>query len=276
MMPKLTTLTTALALLSASQVAANNDNAVIWALNEAPPFHMAAGPERGQGFCEKLVAAAIRVTPEFVHDVQYVPNLRGEMLWQNKQNLCFPCMIHRHPPQSSVIYSAITHHYSPHGLITRPELADRLIQQFGNPIDLAALSQTDQYRFVQHAGRGYGSLQATVVKFILSSLKTSVLTGDHGAASIFAMIASGRVDYTIDYPFVMDYFAAQSDQSYRFIPILQNYQEVVAGAMACTDNAWGRNVIERLDARMSSMRDDQDFVEALERWLPNRPRSEQE
>ncbi len=276
MISRLFGITAALMLFAANQAAANNDSKVIWALNEAPPFHMAAGLERGQGFCEKLVAAAITATPEFAHDIQYVPNLRVEMLWQNNQNLCFPCMIRRDPAQASVIYSKITHHYPPHGLITRPQLADQLIEKFGNPIDLVALGQTAEYRFVQHAGRGFGSLQPLVDRFILSRLNTNVLTGDHGSASMFAMIASERVDYTIDYPFVMDYFAAQSGQSFRFIPILQNHHEVLAGAMACTDNPWGRKVISQLDSHIGDIRADQAFVAALERWLPDRPRIEQE
>lgn len=271
MISRLLRISAALALATVHHAAASNNNTVIWALNEAPPFHMAAGPERGQGFCEELVAAAIRATPEFQHDVHYVPNLRVEMLWQNNQNLCFPCMIHRDPPQSAVVYSKITHNYPPHGIITRPGLAQEMIAKFGNPIDLQALSQADQYRFVQPAGRGYGELQPIVVDHILSSLKTTVLTGDHGNASMFAMIDSERVDYTIDYPFVMDYFAGQSQRPFQFIPIAQNHQQVLAGAMACTDNPWGREIIGALDQRIDKIRNDQAFVDTLDRWLPNRP-----
>lgn len=276
MISRLLRMTAALALFSVNQVAANNDNTVIWALNEAPPFYMAAGPERGQGFCEKLVDAAIRATPEFIHDVQYVPNLRVEMLWQNNQNLCFPCMIYRDPPQSSVVYSQITHHYPPHGIITRPELAKVMIAKFGNPIDLEALSKSAQYRFVQPAGRGYGDLQPLVVEYILSSLSTTVLTGDHGNASMFAMIESERVDYTIDYPFVMDYFAERSQSRFEFIPILQNHQQILAGAMACTDNPWGREIITAIDQRIETIRRDPNFVDSLDRWLPKRPSLDQQ
>ena len=258
-------------LLSSTQLPRQHDQTVVWALNEAPPFHMAAGPERGQGFCEELVAAAIRATPEFTHELNYVPNLRLEMLWQNNHNLCFPCMIHRDPPQASVIYSAITHRYPPHGLITRAATADKLIAEFGNPIDLLALSQSDRYRFVQPAGRGYGVLQDIVDAFILSSLKTTVLTGDHGTASMFTMIATERVDYTIDYPFVMNYFVNDDSAALRFIPILQNHQQPLDNAMACTDNPWGRTVIGRLNEQMEQVRHDPAFVESLDRWVPERP-----
>lgn len=276
MIATLAWVTSTLLLLSSTQLPPESDKTVVWALNEAPPFHMAAGPERGQGFCEKLVAAAIRATPELTHEVNYVPNLRVEMLWQNNHNLCFPCMIHRDPPQASVIYSDITHQYPPHGLITRAAIANQLIAEFGNPIDLLALSQSDRYRFVQPAGRGYGVLQQMVDSYLLSSLKTTVLTGDHGTASMFAMIASERVDFTIDYPFVMDYFVKDNPTAFEFVPILQNYQQQLSNAMACTDNPWGYQVIDRLNTQMERIRTDAAFVEALDRWLPQRPQLNQQ
>lgn len=270
----LNTLTTVITLAFAniSQVSQAETKTVLWALNEAPPFHMAAGPERGQGFCEKLVAAAIRATPELTHEVQYLPNLRVEMLWQNNQNLCFPCMIHSKQPQSEIIHSKITHNYPPHGIITRSTTAASMIAEFGNPLNLAALSAAAKYRFVQPAGRGYGILQPLVTEHILSDLNTTVLTGDHGTASMFAMIAGGRVDYTIDYPFVMDYFAAAHQGEFQFVPIEQNYQQQLAGAMACTDNPWGRQVIGLLNQRIDEIRYDPEFIHALDRWLPTRPK----
>src|SRR5690554_6273611 len=106
---------------------------IVWAANVSPPFHIVDGPLAQQGVCDAFLGAMIAALPEVEHRINYLPQMRIGMLWEQEQNICFPCMIHRSQDQRLIAYSEPTHAYPSHGIITRPGLVHELTEKYGNP-----------------------------------------------------------------------------------------------------------------------------------------------
>lgn len=245
-----------------------SENQIIWSANVAPPFHIVEGEQAHQGVCDVLIDAFERSIPNTEHKVEYLPQARIGRLWQNEQNLCFPCMIHRaENNQELIVYSNPTHDYPSHGIITRPELVSQLTQKYGNPIDLERMLADRKYRFVQPIGRMYGQLQGLLERYLLDTELHIDLASDNANTAMLSMILSNRIDFTIDYPMINKYYQQTEGRSLAFLPIAQLAGERIKGAVACTRNDWGLDAIERINSAIPSVQQDPGFQQSLKQWL---------
>jgi len=96
-----------------------------------------------------------------------------------------------------------------------------------------------------------------------------------------AMVAAGRIDYTLDYKMLMTYFQRTEDQTNPdfeplvFIPIKENKDAVIIGAVGCSNNQWGQHAISNMNRVIEQVRSDSDFRQSLDLWLgADRPRPE--
>ncbi|CUA84684.1 hypothetical protein [Pseudidiomarina woesei] len=244
------------------------DDYILWSANVAPPFHIIDGELAHQGVCDVLVDSFKRVMPNTQHQVEYLPQARIGMLWENEQNLCYPCMIHRPAnDQQLIIYSEPTHDYPSHGIITRPALADTLTKKYGNPVDLELMLADRSYRFVQPIGRMYGQLQSLLEQYVLDTSLHLDLTSDNANTAMLSMILRERIDFTIDYPMIKAYYEQTEGGNLAFLPIAQLAGERIKGAVACTRNDWGSEVIQRINSAIPQVQQDPAFQQTLKQWL---------
>lgn len=240
---------------------------IVWAANIAPPFHIVTGPYAKQGLCDALVDAFIEAMPNTKHKIEYLPQLRIGMLWEQEKNICFPCMIHRANEQRLIAFSDPTHNYPTHGIITRPSLVSELTEKYGNPIDLERLLQDRMYRFGQPVGRLYGKLQPLLEEHIIGTTQHIDVSGDTANTSMMSMILSKRLDFTIDYPMVERFYEETEGRSLAFIPISQLANDVIVGAVACTKNAWGDETVRRINEVIPEVQNNPHFNQAQGLWL---------
>jgi len=105
-------------LLSSNSLASTTQPLLNWATNTAPPFHIVGGAFDQQGICDALVHSIQRHLPQVRHQVFLMPQTRIHQALNNKEPLCFPCMIHRNTPTDTAVFSQPTHWYRPQGVIT--------------------------------------------------------------------------------------------------------------------------------------------------------------
>lgn len=257
-------------LLTTPGYATANDiqRSIYWSLNTAPPFHITNEPYRNQGICDSLMQAVENALPDYTTERQLMPQTRIGVRFRRNENQCFPCMIHQpNNDNAAAWFSNPTHTYTPHGIITRPETAARLREEFGNPVSLSKLLQSNEFRFGQPASRRYGELQTVLDSYENDDSYRVIRTGEHATTAILEMILADRIQYTIDYEALLNYHQRTASGQLEFVNIKENMGQQVVGAIGCTNNPWGRHLIEQINQNMSIIQQDANFQQSLNLWL---------
>jgi len=254
-------------LFSSSSFADNED--IVWGVNSSPPFHIFNGKYEQQGFCDALVSSFQRQLPELSHRVRKLPSRRITMLMKKNKNLCFPCLIKGASYNSEFNYTATTHQYQPHGIITRSDIAAVIIRKYGQPVNFSSLVTDSNLRFAQPAERRYGSLQPLLEEHLIDSDNFSFISGDNAHINLLTMIVNARIDYTIDYEMIITYYNEIdfNNNELVFLPIKEYEGEVIEGAVGCSNNEWGREAVEQLNSVIGQLKSDPDFQQSLDQWL---------
>ncbi|KFZ28848.1 hypothetical protein IDAT_06505 [Pseudidiomarina atlantica] len=240
---------------------------IVWGINNSPPFHIVDGYFAKQGVCDAMIAAFQRALPEAKHEIVNYPQARIGALLSQGQNVCYPCLI-RHGVETDLIeYSATVFEYPPHGIITRKELAEEWRTKFGDPVDLVELLKTRKYRFGQPVTRLYGNLQPYIERFLHKTSRYSEISGRDAHANLLAMISAGRLDFTIDYPMLLNYHNQVLPIDLVFLPIQQNQGETVEGAVGCPTTTWGKRAIDMINSAIPAVVADEQFNTTKDRWL---------
>lgn len=269
-----------LLLCASTWAIADQHDDIIWGINVSPPFHIWHGEYEKAGFCDTLVDTFERELPALSQSKRKLPSRRITMLMRKNQHLCFPCLIKGSDYNKDFIFSDATHVYPPHGVITTASNAQRFIKTFGEPLSFTALAQSD-YRFAQPIERRYGELQPIIEDYLIPSEHFQEVSGEGAHMNLMAMVAAGRIDYTLDYKMLMTYFQRTEDQTNPdferlvFIPIKENRDAVIIGAVGCSNNQWGQHAISNMNRVIEQVRSDSDFRQSLDLWLgADRPRPE--
>lgn len=240
-----------------------------WAVNTAPPFHIAGGPFAQQGLCDQLLLSIQTQLADLSHQKLLMPQTRIHQALNNKEALCFPCMIHRAKPTKTAVFSQPTHWYRPQGVITRQALATHLTEQFGSPIRLAQLLASKTFKLGLAAGRRYGDIEPLLEPYRKSEW---IRSGDDGSVALLKMIQSGRLDFTLDYDIVLTYFSKTEQEQAKglvYVPVME-LSRPIAGAVGCSNSDWGKQQIERINSVLPEVQRDPAFRRSLELWFDGR------
>lgn len=240
---------------------------IIWGVNNAPPFHIVDGYYAKQGICDAMIDAFKRALPEVEQRIEYYPQSRIAAQIRQREDLCFPCMIRNYRSADTIIYSNTVHEYPAHGIITRPELAEEFIEQFGNPVDFVELLKTRKYRFAQPIGRRYGHLESYIERFLRKTEHYSEISGKDANANMLAMVNAERVDFVIDYPMLLNYHNRVLPINLVFVPLVQSQNLTVEGAVGCPPTAWGKRAIDLINQAIPAVQEDLEFRVIKDRWL---------
>ncbi|MDN7136326.1 hypothetical protein [Pseudidiomarina terrestris] len=249
-----------------------SDADIIWGVNSAPPFHVVEGYFAKQGVCDAMVEAFQRALPDTDQRISRYPAGRIAALIRQGGDICYPCVIRLEQDTDVAYFSDTILEYPAHGIITRPELAQTFTERFGNPVDFVELLKTGDYRFGQPLGRRYGTLQPYIERFLHNTSRFSEISGADANANMLAMVNASRIDFVVDYPMLLNYHNQILPIELVFLPIKENYGEIVEGAVGCPATPWGKRAIELINSAIPEVIQDPKFVRAKDRWLlPQNP-----
>ncbi|MGX5914715.1 ABC transporter substrate-binding protein [Aliidiomarina sp. Khilg15.8] len=259
------------AALSISQaIARPGAEHITWVLNTAPPFHIVGGNYQGEGFCDALMDAVDEAMPQYNSSQLVMPQTRIGLQFERNQNQCFPCMIHRTNSDGAThVFTEPTHLYRPHGIITTAQNATRMKILFGDPVRLSSLLQRNDFTLGHPAGRAFGALQPILDAHEGDDSYRLLRTGEYATTAILQMIKSGRIDYTIDYASLHEYNNRTSNGDLVFVEIAETQNQYVYGAIGCTNNSWGQQVVRDINAAMADIHQNASFIQSLRLWFPN-------
>ncbi|GGO64607.1 hypothetical protein [Bowmanella pacifica] len=238
----------------------------IWAVNDAPPFHILQGKYQGQGFCDVLTQQ-LQDSLSGHHEVMYLPPARIAKLREQGAPLCFPCMIKRADTLDTT-YSHATLYYEPHQLFTSPDAAAQLQAKHGRPISLTTLLQDPEFSFVRPLGRQYGEhLQPLLNNYADKDKRHIQLAGEAPTMTMLRLVTAKKLDYSLDYPVIGRYFELTTRLPLAYLPIAENRHSAIIGAVGCSNSEWGEKAIGRINEALPSVLRSAAYLHNLEFWF---------
>ncbi len=239
-----------------------------WGINPEAPFYILDGPDQGTGFCDVLIERLQVYLPDVRHQTVAEPQSRIRQRIDAKEPLCYACALYL--PQGAEsngrLFSKPTHYYRPHGIITRPELAQTIRRRFGEPVDLTRLLNSE-LRFGFPSQRRYGRLQAELdAHRIHSQYHVSFNTGKDASMLHLQMLSRQQLDVTIDYISSLRYYTRHSREQLVFMPI-KGFEDWLPGAVSCPDSNWGQLAVLRVNAVIDKIREDKALRQNLLFWF---------
>lgn len=250
------------ALIAVSFSSAQADS-VVWTTTDAPPFHILSGKYAGQGVCDVLIKDITERLPQFEHELLQLPQARMDKMLRSGEPLCFPCLI-RKSSEDEFIYSDAINIRQPHRLILNPSSYQAIKAQYGEPVSLTRLLADEHFRFGYPLGRKYGSLQPLIDEHGVAGYNKLSLPVEK---SVPELVSMERLDYSIDYEMVANYYRRVKGKTLYLLKIEENYGQEITGAVGCTNSDWGQRAITAINRVLPEVLESSAYRQSLHFWF---------
>ncbi|TMO77541.1 ABC transporter substrate-binding protein [Pseudoalteromonas sp. S3785] len=223
---------------------------IVWLQSYTPPFHIDKDSHAPQGgICDNLTEQLIQTIDDVKHTRLIVPQERINKHLNEGDNVCFPCVIHKKTANDALQFSTPTTVYPPFSVLTTQKLAAEIQAQHGNPIKLIHLLSDEQYVYGQAAARKFTTKINKIIENTTVYRKASLSwSSENESQAVIARLSRGFIDYTIDYPFLGDYFVNHSRfKNIVSVPIEEDSRKFVLGAIGCAVRAPNNFATKALD-----------------------------
>jgi uncharacterized protein (TIGR02285 family) len=240
-------------------------DSLIWAVANFPPFQVIEGPYKGSGSFDGELQTLIASMPEFEHQIVPMSFARRREEFRSGTNLCTPG-IFRAPAEAlklAISIPALTH------LDNRVIFLKDKAAKFGteDTIDLDSLFGRQAVVGGMVQGRSYAPNIDEAIQRFFGNRHLIIRPMD--TAQLFQLLLSGEIDYLLlfshEAAFLADRFGAVGRIESRPIAGTPPY---IYTHVACTGNAWGRAVIDKINAVLLAERGKPEYRSLSERWYP--------
>ncbi len=239
---------------------------ITWAVNPAPPFHIFEGKYASQGIGDVMLNSIIAHMPEAKHTIVRMPHSRISKRVDADMNLCFPCLIKR-SRSSKWIYSNANVEYLPPGVIALPETIAPFLDSDGR-VSFKHLVENSQLTFAKPVARKYPDVMQTIVESAKGNPRFETIAGADSATRVLNQLKYGRIDFTLEYPAILTYLTrTEGESKLQYYYTTELGEAPIPGAVGCTNNAWGANVIERVNEALNAIVDSPDNRASQALWL---------
>ncbi|KPM77069.1 hypothetical protein AOG26_11815 [Pseudoalteromonas sp. UCD-33C] len=218
---------------------ASDQLSITWLENDGKPFFIEKSSTTSHGgLCNEITDMLIEALPDINHSKVMLPQKRGSKYLDDGHMACYACMIHRDKKTNRATYSIPTTVYPPFSVLSTEEKTLKIKQKHGNPVSLISLFTDANFIYGQNDARKFGSKLDKIAKN--TKLYESAALSGNGSSPNFALLSQlehGYIDYTIDYPFVADYYNQQHQKNIQKLTIVNPAQNVVFGAIGCSTSA---------------------------------------
>ena len=240
--------------------------AITWAVNPAPPFHIFEGKYASQGIGDVMLQSIIGQMPDAKHTIVRMPHSRISKSVDADKNLCFPCLIKR-SRNSKWIYSNVNVEYSPLGIIALPDTIAPFLDSNGR-VSFKQLVENSQLTFAKPVAREYPDVVQTIVENAKGNPRFETIAGADSTTRILNQLEYGRIDFTLEYPAILTYLIRTEGKSkLQYYYTTELGEAPIPGAVGCTNNAWGENVIGHVNEALNSIVDTPDYKAPQAFWL---------
>lgn len=260
-----------LAGVAAATAAPDAADSVVWAVSDWPPAYIIqhdwVPPALvGQGWADQLIGALEKQMPDLHHEQLIMNSERIEQEMQRGAHVCASTVILT-PQRDKSRYYTDANFSEPRYLMVRKESVARL-PLHGGAVSLPELLRDKRLKGLLASGRSYGPQLDPIIRSHRDIGQIAErTTGDLGG-TMMRMLLAGRMDYTIEYPSVLNYLS-QVDPHFQELAALPIAEERQLGrsGISCPRTPWGRAMIARIDALMPALVASASYRTAHEKWL---------
>lgn len=248
---------------------------ITWLVVDWPPYMIlknGAAPKTaedlGQGVIDQSMAAFIRQLPGYTHDFELLSLQRIWKSIEEGSNFCYAAA-YKTPEREKWAYFLPSIPVQPMGVVV-PRRRKWLPTDETGSVSLAALLRTQSLKGRLEASRSYGP----VLDQILSQ-SPNILPRDPvpKMGSLLRPLAYGRFDYTLEYPIVVEYALQQAPFKDELEVLgLSEASEMPTAYIACTRNAWGKQVVLDVDNAIRKAAAGKELRKIYDPWLPKATR----
>ncbi len=233
-----------------------------WQVLHWPPWIMIKGQDSGEGRFNHIIKIAHEELPQYNHVTEEMNWARFWNEVEIKNNVC-SVFAFKSGKKEDIVYFSEPHTFVlPNAIIMRRTDIEKL----GNPKSYSIAQIMNDKRFVGvvEKTRSYTGTLDTILKKNEPGSNLSRVA--EGSESLIKMVATGRINYTIEYPIVAAYYAqkqSSKSSSISSIPIaeMDPFSYVY---LACTKNAWGKKVIEEWNGVLRQIKPSQKYRKITE------------
>ena len=244
---------------------------LVWLYSDWPPHQIVNGPFQGQGTFDLLQQQLKAVMPQFEHQQRLVSLARIEhMFRQQDEAVCTAGTLYSAERAKNRLFSkpiavgaAMAVAYLPGKLTLHPAMHK-------DGANVTELAHDGSLLGAYQPNRLYPAEMDSVIKSGDSNLSSLAFTSEVNAA---ALLASGRVDYVIEYPERMQYYSHLLPQ-----PVVLEYR-ALAGAnvasvtyVSCSFGETGEAAIAAVNQALPGLWQNPVYLEAMHRWLDDSSR----
>lgn len=234
---------------------------LIWVTQDFAPFYISEAPNENKGVADEIITILQNEMPGYEHKREFIPTKRIIKKLKSGEHIVCISFLKDSSVENIAYYSNATMILPPHAIVLRSNDLSKLNKSM-------TLSEMEKlgFRLLVSDGRHFSEEISNQMK-ALNSNSEYFRVGDH-FHGIAKMIVANRADYTIAYPFELNYLKSSH-------PILKDLSELnVTGndkfipAYAVTPkNEFGKKVITDLNNALSKVRGMKSYKDAHIRWI---------
>lgn len=263
---------TLLIMLTSSPARARAKDTITWMEAVMPPFLIKSGVHQNQGYGSVITGIIQQGLNDYAHDTMTTNITRHFYKFKQGEKVC-SVGLYRTPEREEFL------HFSMPSFLTLPAVL--IIKKDGRSglenrtsVKLDELLGDKKLMFGLSKDRSYGSSTDDILKKHTGSSNIYEIAGQELSLNLFKMLMRGRLDGIIGLPEEALYQAEQlgiRDQLMTLsIEENQNDHEAWLSSVACSKNAWGQAVVDKINEILRKQRPTERYRAAYERWLdPN-------
>jgi len=233
-------------------------DSITWLSFDRPPWFMT----NGLGYGDKMQARFVALLPQHKHESVLVNLARMQTEMEQRRNFCISALadlptFSRHMHMSKTLY-----------VLPQPKIfmREETHVKMGQPASLSIK------KLARNTGYHMGLIRgATYLPIRLEDFEkhqhVTVVSSSSPITSVIQMVDLGRIDWAADYPHIVQWGAVSGEirieHAFTMVDIEEfEYAEIMRSGIACTKNAWGQAIIERLDELVKK-----DTVLDIRQWV---------
>lgn len=244
---------------------------ITWVSDDLPPAFIHAGPDRGKGIVDGVVAMYVERLPEYEHRFVHanMPRILGMM--KAGGNVCYAGLFKTPEREQFIQFSIPNLITMSNGVVVARGRARSLVGQ-GQEVSLEELLRKKDLTLGVTQGRAYGGrLDELLSGASPDSPNIVVRAGQDSLLGLLRMLGAGRIDYCLGFPWEVPYVAKHGGlaEFFDIVPISETKDaRWVKNYIGCPRNEWGIELIRKIDGVLRTVMPTEAHMQHQLKWFP--------
>ncbi len=251
----------------ASQPATAKES-ITWMLSDYPPIGIVEGPRTDAGVGDLLVRLVARHLPAIDHHYQRANLKRMTAELEAGYKVCVPGLIKTEEREKSMYFTRFPMLVlTPLCLIVRKQ--DRSLFGESEPVSLEEVIRNPTLKLGITDSISSGERIDAIINRHRGEKHLYLDRSSGLKRGLLLMVASKRLDYTIGYPWMIEYLAEELGLSGDFAMLkLKESASPIIWHAACSKSEWGLARIKEIDEVLVQVRPTPEYRGIAETWMP--------